>query len=187
MKNPAILTVLLLSLPFAVAGGQQDGGKRQPSPEIMKKYDVDGDGRLNDSERDALRAERRVRHKPPAELIEKYDADGDGQLNDSERDALRAEKRARHKPPAELIEKYDMDGDGRLNDSERDVLRAEMKAKRAEIISRYDADGDGELNKAEKQAARDAGAFKGMHRRGKRHGKRGAPPAGDAPNDTAGE
>ena len=56
------------------------------SPELLQKYDTDGDGKLSDDERKAMKEDLRkqwdARQK---EMIQKYDADGDGKLNDEER------------------------------------------------------------------------------------------------------
>lgn len=73
---------------------------------ILKKFDTDGDGKLNETERASLQEERKQKK---AERIAKYDTDGDGKLSKEERkaamDAFRAE--------------YDTDGDGKLSKEER--------------------------------------------------------------------
>ena len=53
--------------------------------EIFKKYDKNGDGKLDDEERAALRKDRE------AEMLKKYDKNGDGKLDDGERQAMRAQ------------------------------------------------------------------------------------------------
>ena len=52
---------------------------------LMKKFDKDGDGKLNAEERRAMFEDARQRR---ANLIKKYDKDGDGVLNDAEREEL---------------------------------------------------------------------------------------------------
>lgn len=52
---------------------------------FIKKYDKNGDGKLDQAERDAARKERL------AEWIKKYDKNGDGKLDDQERNAAREE------------------------------------------------------------------------------------------------
>ena len=57
-----------------------------PPPELVKKFDKDGDGKLSEDERKAMReamqAKMEERHK---EMLEKYDADKDGKLSEEER------------------------------------------------------------------------------------------------------
>lgn len=97
--------------------GGRGGAPRELPPEIVKKYDKDGDGKLNEEEtktaREALQAEREAARK---KMIEKFDKDGDGKLNDEERKAAREAAEARQK---ELIAKYDADKDGKLSREER--------------------------------------------------------------------
>lgn len=76
--------------------------------ELVKKYDKDGDGRLNDVEKLAARADfEKLRHRHAAakgsrvsasrakataqEFMKRFDKDGDGKLNDAERAAAKAE------------------------------------------------------------------------------------------------
>lgn len=54
------------------------GGKRgghRPSPEMIKEFDKDGDGKLNEEERKALRA---------AMILKRFDEDGSGDLDAEE-------------------------------------------------------------------------------------------------------
>ena len=64
-----------------------------------KRFDKDGDGKLNDAERAAAKAamgNRKPGEGGPlskeqmAELVKKYDKDGDGRLNEAEKTAARA-------------------------------------------------------------------------------------------------
>jgi Ca2+-binding EF-hand superfamily protein len=48
---------------------------------LMKKYDKDGDGKLNKEERNALMNGRK-------KALEKFDGDGDGKLSEDERKKL---------------------------------------------------------------------------------------------------
>ena len=48
--------------------------------QALKRFDKDGDGQLNETERAAAEKFR-------AEQVKKFDADGDGQLNDAEKEA----------------------------------------------------------------------------------------------------
>ena len=67
-------------------------------PDILKEFDKDGDGKLNDEERAAMMAEfqkRRANDPQYQEMLKRFDKDGDGKLNDEERKAM-MEERAKH-------------------------------------------------------------------------------------------
>ena len=89
-------TILALSLCFGLSAepekkGKKGGSEGRPSrEEMLKKFDKDGDGKLNEEERAALREEGQKRRK---EIIAKFDKDGDGKLNEDERKAAGAEMR----------------------------------------------------------------------------------------------
>lgn len=55
----------------------------------MEKFDTNKDGKLDETERAALRAQKQARHQ---EMVAKYDANKDGKLDDAERNVLREEK-----------------------------------------------------------------------------------------------
>ncbi len=125
--------------------------------EFMKKYDKDGDGKLNPEERKAL-IEDRKKNGPPGgmdknkkrerkganltpeqrqKILKKFDKDGDGKLNQEERKAAMA-ARKKGKPRGikpgkreDLIKKYDADGDGKLSKEERRKLHEDIKANAA--------------------------------------------------------
>lgn len=84
-------------------------GMRLP-PEILKKYDKDGDGKLSDEEGKAAREGRRK------EMLEKYDADGDGKITGDERKKMDEDRRS------EMIKRFDKDGDGKLSEEERKAM-----------------------------------------------------------------
>lgn len=150
----------------------------------MKRYDVDGDGRLNGTERETLRkarfnealqSERSGRRRGgfpmPPEVVKKYDKDGDGQLNDDE---SRAAFDGIRKQWEELRKKYDKDASGELEPEEMDLLAADVQAgkiegmprmfmpfgrqprmtERERIVKGMDKDGDGRLNADELAAVR---------------------------------
>jgi Ca2+-binding EF-hand superfamily protein len=60
---------------------------------FIRKYDKNGDGKLDDKERLAARKERQE------ELIKQYDKNGDGKLDNKERQAAREEfQKSRERP-----------------------------------------------------------------------------------------
>lgn len=101
--------------------GERRGGGRQLPPQLLKEFDKDGDGKLNEEEgkaaREALQARRAEAEK---KRLEKYDTDKDGKLSDDERKAMRADLEAKHKA---LVEKYDADKDGKLSPTEIKAAR----------------------------------------------------------------
>ena len=102
--------------------GKKDRPERKLPPEIVDKFDKDGDGELNEDERKAAREARRDKMKERREeMLKKYDADGDGKLDEEERKVAREAMKAR------MLERFDKDGDGELNDDERAEMRKEMK------------------------------------------------------------
>ena len=141
------LAIGLTSVSFATAADEAPAKKpgaagRDPArlQEAIKKFDKDGDGKLNDAERaEAMKARG---GKPGAggpggrpdpakmqELMKKFDKDGDGKLSDTEREAAKGEfaklrgAAGERTPNPErtkaIIAKFDKDGDGKLNETEK--------------------------------------------------------------------
>jgi len=66
---------------------QQNPAKNVSRDDIIKKYDKNGDGKLDKDEREAARKERQ------AERLKKYDKNGNGKLDEDERAIAREEFR----------------------------------------------------------------------------------------------
>ena len=141
---------------LTLAGAQQqggEGGKPHQKPhgpqggdraEMMKKFDKDGDGVLNEAERTAMREAMGARkggvvgERPSREeMLKKFDKDGDGQLNEEERAAMREAMGGRPGGPEgerpdreEMLKKFDKDGDGQLNEAERAEMRKAFESRR---------------------------------------------------------
>lgn len=66
--------------------------------EMLKKYDKNGDGKLDEAEKAVMQEENKKRRD--AEVLKKYDKNGDGKLDDAEREAMREDhkKRAQENP-----------------------------------------------------------------------------------------
>src|SRR5262245_52195488 len=86
--------ILILSLGLSLSGllaraadGDAKPGAPRGQSEILKKYDKNGDGKLDEEERAAARKDREQ------EMLKKYDKNGDGKLDDTERQAMRDEIR----------------------------------------------------------------------------------------------
>lgn len=119
--------------------------------QFLKKFDADGDGQLNNRERQAaLQAAQKLKQKGgggpqvgapllggggndiPADILEKFDKDGDGKLNNDElADANKSlsGKRQRVKK-ADVIKEFDKDGDGKLNEEERAAAKAAARERK---------------------------------------------------------
>jgi hypothetical protein len=97
----AILTAAAFSTAQAVppADGQKAEGEGKHAgakDRIMKKFDLNGDGVLSDTEKAAMEADR-------AAMLAKYDTDKDGKLSEAERQAIPKpeDKKPADKKPAE--------------------------------------------------------------------------------------
>lgn len=133
------------SMALAAEGGdaKPPPGTKGPKPgseELLKRFDTDGDGKLNEAERQAMH-EAMSQHneemgrpgpkgrRPSREemMLERFDTDGDGVLSEAEREAMRTEwERIR----AENLKRFDADGDGQLSEAERETMRTTLRAER---------------------------------------------------------
>ncbi len=110
MKTSLVLT-LALSLTAFVAVAADGEKKPTPAtpppagapklPEALKKYDKNGDGKLDEDERKTFQKERQ------AELMKKYDTNNDGKLDEKERQVLIEDRK---KEREELIKKRQSEG-----------------------------------------------------------------------------
>ena len=135
---------------FAAPSENNDQAARKA--DMLKKFDKDGDGKLSDAEKTALRAEMQNRQggkdrrqwtpEQRADMLKKFDKDGDGKLSDAEKTTLRADMQKRRggkdrsqrtpEQRAETLKKFDKDGNGELSVDERNAAREAMKASRSE-------------------------------------------------------
>jgi Ca2+-binding EF-hand superfamily protein len=149
-----IFVSFALYLSAAPDGKKKPAGERKSFPsreEMMKKFDKDGDGKLNEEERAAVREEMKRRKDA---LLKKFDADGDGKLSDAEREKIRKQLPGKgRKLPPQILAKFDKDGDGELDDEERAVAKKAWEARKEEALEKFDADVDGKLNPEERRAA----------------------------------
>jgi Ca2+-binding EF-hand superfamily protein len=148
---PALLAAMLFlqpalhaeDTPAEMDGATTENASMPPQrhAEIMKRFDKNGDGKLDDDEKAAAK-----------------------EYNRSETTGRQAKMRERLGKRA--LEKFDKDGDGKLNEAERaEVAKAIENDPR--LVRRFDKDGDGKLNDTEKAAAREAFKERGEKRAGK--------------------
>ena len=134
MRLSCILFLLALASPLPAEDPAASSGKEGSKDakgllgKLLNKIDQDGDGKISDSEKEALHA------KVKKEVLDRYDSDHDGKLSDEEKVRMKADVR----------KKADKDGKG--------TNELETKA-RAEFNKRFDKDGDGKLNEDEKKTA----------------------------------
>ena len=98
---------------------KQEGFPKRANPRagLIQKFDKDGDGKLNEEERAAMREEMRKNREKA------FDKNGDGKLDDTERAAMQEARKAREKA-------FDKDGDGKLSIEERKAMREELMKNR---------------------------------------------------------
>ena len=142
---------------FAAVEKQESEEKKGPGfpsrGEILKKFDTDQDGKLNEEERANLRKEMSGGKRPlPMLLAKKFDKDGDGKLSEDERAAFRKEMASKgRKLPPHLMQRFDTDGDGTLSEEERAGAKQAWEDRKKEMIKKFDADGNGELSVEERR------------------------------------
>lgn len=129
--------------------------------QLIEKYDKDKDGKLNEEEREAARAEFLKQNKP-AETEEQprrdrrpqAGADGAGRRGRGNNPEFEARRK-------QFESQFDKDGDGELSEAEREAMRDEFRKRgeqqRAAFMKEWDKDGDGELSESERNALREAG------------------------------
>lgn len=133
--------------------------ERGPQPnrvELIRQFDQDGDGVLNETERQAARetalqgrpqrpaAQTAERSAAAQEFMRRLDKNGDGKIDEAERAAARAELAKRtqlttgtnaaaataSRPAIDrqaVLKEFDKDGDGQLSDGEREAAMQAMR------------------------------------------------------------
>jgi len=108
----------------------KDASTAARDAEIIKRYDTNKDGKLDDAEIAAVKEKtlmasmekkeerlERVKERQ-AELLKEFDKNADGKLDDTEKAAMNAEFRARVEKRPQVLKRLDTDGDGKLSDAE---------------------------------------------------------------------
>ncbi len=161
MKKSFIIAIIAAMPSFA----QQEAPTAPPTPQprhwgaagempnreemkrkMLEKFDADKDGKLSDTEKEAMKAEMKNRHGKRGNHPEGMPKFGN-----------KRGERPQGKMPQQLLEKFDTDKDGQLNDTEKEAMKDSMK-------KRFDTDKVGKLSDEEKKALREA-------RPDKKHGK----------------
>lgn len=121
--------VIACSMPALAEG---DGGKkkdRKPPKALIEKFDKDGDGKLNDAEKEEAKAAMKARREAAkAKMLELHDTNKDGKISEEEREAAKkamAEKRKEIK--AAVLAKFDANDNGKIDEDEREGVREWVK------------------------------------------------------------
>ncbi len=118
---PAFALALIAT--FATGSAWAQGGTPPPRsfgtgtlPEFLQPYDVNGDGRLSEEERQAAKAHRAERAKGDREA---WDKDKDGKLSEAERQAAHEQMRAQIETlRSRRFDEADLNGDAKLSREE---------------------------------------------------------------------
>src|SRR5688572_6837089 len=87
-SRAGLIGLALFALGSNAARAEDKADKPIPAG-VLKKYDKDGDGKLNAEENAAWQAAKEAEKKA---LLEKYDTNKDGKLSEDEKAALKADK-----------------------------------------------------------------------------------------------
>jgi len=193
MKRPGLIpptlaaTLFLLLASGSVAAAEKKMNADSPAAkaarkadELLKRFDQNGDGRLDDDERadakDAMmqdnldRQMARISAGAPggserfrAQALALFDRNKDGRLDDDERDEAQKFAEARRDPATamgEMTKRFDRNGDGKLDAEERSQAEAflvELRAygstqMRDGLLRQFDRNADGKIDDSEMAA-----------------------------------
>ena len=148
-----ILGALIGTCTFAAAQEEKPArpegggrGMRQPSPEMLKEFDKDGDGKLSDQEKlMAQAAWQRLRGRSsgpvygPGYGFPQANANAGGIAAANAAAAGNGGGEGKAKVSA-LVKRFDKDGDGKLNDEEKATAQAELKKDKKAKADKPEAD-----------------------------------------------
>ena len=91
-----LITGLIASVQAAEAKSKEDARKAKMA-ELLKQYDKNNDGKIDDAEEEVIRADRKKAEEAKkaavlSELVKKYDKNGNGKIDDDEEEAIRADR-----------------------------------------------------------------------------------------------
>lgn len=184
-----IVIAATVGLMGAVHAQEPKAGKQgKMSPEVIAKFDTDGDGKLTGAEKKAARAEMREENTADAPVVEDEVTSttdgGDTATVNTDDDDGKAMKMPTGKRKEMMLKKFDADGDGELSEAEMATAREERKKM---LIEQYDTDKDGTLNETEKAEMMAAMKKKHDGHATKAHGKSGVTGDAEAPEADAAE
>ncbi len=149
---------LLTAQPASQLSGTVDP---KPTPGAVNRYDVDGDGKMSESETMAMNKEMKsMAERRHMMMMKKYDKDGDGKMSDEETAMMKKDQMAMSKMRNEkMMKMYDKDGDGKMSDEESKMMSMDMANKHKMMMEKYDMNKNGMMDADEMDAAEKAGDF----------------------------
>ncbi len=123
-----------------------------PIPGALARYDANGSGRLERSERERIKRDFAERRKwRQAEILGKYDVNHNGVLDPDEMEAFKADQsKTRAWAHERALAMYDENGDGVLDEQERAKMRRDNEKFLAEVnrkvLEQYDTNHNGVLD-----------------------------------------
>ena len=146
---PAISAALAMIMTASAEDGDKKGnrlegqGKRALPQRILEKFDTDGDGKLNESEKSEVKkAMTQRRDENQAKMLRRFDSDKDGTLSPEEKkSAAPTIKKERKEIHQAALKQFDKDGDGKLSPEEREGVREWVKKTYPDAIKMAPAGG----------------------------------------------
>ncbi|GAB5558830.1 MAG: hypothetical protein SynsKO_04770 [Synoicihabitans sp.] len=158
LKTLAASAVVSLALNSAAYAADEDKPAGPPSrEEMIQKFDANGDGQLDQAEREAVR-EYMAANRPEGgqrgrggpggggrggNPMAQFDTDGDGKLSPAERKAADPIMRERTESNERAMGQFDKDGDGKLNDKEWAAARKTIVQRMGQARGGRGGDGEG--------------------------------------------
>lgn len=143
MKATFLFPALLAATQFVLsASAAETPSTAERDAEIIKRYDTNKDGKLDEAEVAAVkeqmlmsqmekREDRRDQVKErQAEWTKEFDKNADGKLDEAEKKTMETTLRARMEKNPRMMKRLDTDGDGKLSD-------IEWTAAREKVIARF--------------------------------------------------
>ncbi len=127
-----------------------------PLPQVLKHYDANGNGTLDETERRTMREQlEKLRQQRQQDELARYDTNSNGKLEPAEQDAARQQqetaRQARHQA---ALTKYDANGNGTLDPAEKETMRTDREAfvarAKQQVLRTHDRNGNGVLDPDER-------------------------------------
>jgi Ca2+-binding EF-hand superfamily protein len=146
LHTPILLSAVLVAFAPPVLAGDRNPFGTGELPELLKPFDVNEDGRLDEAERQAFRdAVREFREGTGPRPGRIWDTDGDGTLSDEEKAAAQEAARARIVAQrTSRFEELDKDDDGFLSPDELVGIPNITPELAARVLTHLDKDPDGD-------------------------------------------
>jgi hypothetical protein len=145
IPSTAALALIGLVSPSALSAADDAPAARPSREEMMKRFDANQDGKLDQTEREAMRAAAMDRAGGPR-------GERDGQRGPEGRGGPGG-------PGGNRMKEFDTDGDGKISATERTAAESAMRANissNPRAMARIDTDKDGKISDTEWAAAREA-------------------------------